>query len=210
MNKNMRIFNSEKITKKQAAKLVHEYLRNVLKEKDIEDISGAQRLKDLYDCHTCVTHVTQVFLKGIILPKSDREFGMNDELTAEELAEIEERIFDRKKRMPPQFVHDKHSTEKSEFIAKAHTGEYFRIPIEEIASLQYPLIIDVRMPSEFEEHHYPGAINIPFHRINLNPHIISDDKFRPIVLMCNEGVNSMLAAEIAAAAGYREVYYSKY
>ena len=204
------VFNEKKITRKQAAKLVHEYLRDKLHEPDEADISGAECLKDLYDCHTCVAHASQVFLKGIILPKSDREFGMNDELTAEELAEIEERIFDRKKRIPPHFEHAKHTTEKSEFFTKAHTEEFLWIPIEEIAFLQSPLIIDVRTPSEFEENHYPGAINIPFHRINLNPHIISDDKFRPIVLICNEGVNSMLAAEIAAAAGYREVYYSKY
>ncbi|MBE5843879.1 MAG: rhodanese-like domain-containing protein [Butyrivibrio sp.] len=198
------IFEKENITKKEAARIVHEYIRDVLGEKDL-DVKPAEYLQDIYDCHTCVQHVTQVYFKGIIFPESDRVFGMQIILGDKELQEIEERVFDKGKRRPPQ-----EKTKKEQPGKDATDKEASYISLEDIKKLNDPLIIDVSMGGDSPEKVVPKAINIPLHKINLNPYIISDDKFRQIVFVCENGTNSKIAAEIAGKNGYCSVFYSKY
>ena len=54
------------ILRKDAAKILHLYLKNIRQVKDEEDISPAAVLKDLYDCRVCADHIAQVFIKGIM------------------------------------------------------------------------------------------------------------------------------------------------
>ncbi len=58
------IFRDKFLERRNAARIVHEFLRRVLKEPDEDDISGAKTLKDLYDCHVCTAHIAQVYSKG--------------------------------------------------------------------------------------------------------------------------------------------------
>lgn len=68
------------ITKKQAAIIIHEYLKRVLKEEDEKDTKKALELKDLYDCRICVKHIEQVYLKGIMDPIIDVASAVKDDL----------------------------------------------------------------------------------------------------------------------------------
>lgn len=96
------------ITRKQAAIIIHEYLRKILKEADETDITRATKLKDLYDCRVCVKHIEQVYIKGIMDPMIDCNaslknglpilFGGNELLTDEEAKTIIERVWDKSKR----------------------------------------------------------------------------------------------------------------
>ncbi|MCR4945952.1 MAG: hypothetical protein K5929_03280 [Lachnospiraceae bacterium] len=54
------------VSRRDAAKIVHIFLRDVLKVPDLADISQAAKLKDLYDCRVCVNDIAQVFLRGIM------------------------------------------------------------------------------------------------------------------------------------------------
>lgn len=58
------------IVRKSAARIIHEYLIKELKKEDLEDISGAAVLRDLYDCRVCVNHIAQVYLRGIMKGKA--------------------------------------------------------------------------------------------------------------------------------------------
>ena len=61
------ILNSEKtLLRKNAARLIHVYLRDKLHQKDERDISKAEKLRDIYDCRVCMNHIAQVYTKGII------------------------------------------------------------------------------------------------------------------------------------------------
>ena len=53
-----------------AAIMIHKYMLEVAGIQDLEDISGAAVLKDLYDCRKCVNHIAQVYLRGIMKPVS--------------------------------------------------------------------------------------------------------------------------------------------
>ena len=54
------------IKRSDAARILHMFLVKVKDIKDLPDISGAEVLKDLYDCRICVNHIAQVYLRGLI------------------------------------------------------------------------------------------------------------------------------------------------
>lgn len=61
-----RLYREDEITRKNIARIIHMYL---LKEKgipELQDISKAGELRDLYDCRVCANHVAQIYLRGII------------------------------------------------------------------------------------------------------------------------------------------------
>ena len=59
-------FCNNTLNRQTAARIIHQFMRIELGVPDLEDISGAKVLADLYTCHTCVNHIAQVFLRGII------------------------------------------------------------------------------------------------------------------------------------------------
>ena len=93
------------ITRKQAAIIIHEFMRKVLLEEDEPDVSAARELKDLYDCRVCVKHIEQMYVKGIMTPMIDREqaadtglpvlFGGNEILSDDEAEAIVKRLSDK-------------------------------------------------------------------------------------------------------------------
>lgn len=97
------------ITRKQAAIIVHEYLKKIIKENDESDVSRAAQLRDLYDCRICVHHIEQVYCKGIMKPLIDHKaakeanlpviFGGNEVLSESEADDIVERLYDKSKRV---------------------------------------------------------------------------------------------------------------
>ena len=56
----------EGMTRGDLAKMLHQYIKNDKGIRDIDDISGAAVLKDLYDCRVCVDHIAQVYLRGLM------------------------------------------------------------------------------------------------------------------------------------------------
>lgn len=187
------------VEKRDAARIVHEFLRRELKEPDEDDWQGAEQLKDLYDCHICVNHVAQVYAKGIMEPVEGRDiFGMRRELTETEVCLIVSRIFGRENRRPPQKPHLQCRAAISLSMQEAmrHLGE------EERA-----LLVDVRTMAEYEEEHLPGAVCVPMADILRNPRGITNDYEVPLFFYCSQGYQSEVAANCAAQAGYEKVFY---
>ena len=54
------------LTRADAARLIHMYLKLSKGVRDIPDISRASELRDLYDCRLCADHIAQVYLRGIM------------------------------------------------------------------------------------------------------------------------------------------------
>ncbi|MCR4989324.1 MAG: glycoside hydrolase family 27 protein [Lachnospiraceae bacterium] len=55
----------EGITRGELAEELHLYIKDK-GVKDLDDISGAEVLKDLYDCRVCAFHIAQVYLRGLM------------------------------------------------------------------------------------------------------------------------------------------------
>ena len=58
------------ISRKNVARILHQYLLKVRDIPDIGDISEAYKLKDLFDCRICANHVAQVYLRGLMDAKN--------------------------------------------------------------------------------------------------------------------------------------------
>ena len=66
-------------------------------------------------------------------------------------------------------------------------------------------IVDVRTPSEFEEGHYPGAVNIPLNELPQRVGEFREMK-KPIVAYCRSGSRSGMAVLILKQNGLDDVY----
>jgi phage shock protein E len=66
------------------------------------------------------------------------------------------------------------------------------------------LIVDVRTPEEFEEEHFPNALNIPVDQLQQR---ITEfgEKNKSLVLYCASGARSAYAAKMLRSAGYTDV-----
>lgn len=69
-----KLYHEDEINRKNIARIIHMYLLKVKGISDLQDISKASELRDLYDCRVCANHIAQVYLRGII---SAKEFSVN-------------------------------------------------------------------------------------------------------------------------------------
>lgn len=76
-----------KISKKIAARIIHEFMTNVLKWQDLE-WKEASELKDIYDCRVCANAIAQVYVRGIMKEAQPGVFGLNNTLSGEEAGQI--------------------------------------------------------------------------------------------------------------------------
>lgn len=69
-----------------------------------------------------------------------------------------------------------------------------------------PTIIDVREPSEYDDGHVEGAINIPIDSLETNPPVLATlAKDAPIVVYCRSGIRAHQSTQILAKLGYTNV-----
>jgi phage shock protein E len=65
-------------------------------------------------------------------------------------------------------------------------------------------IVDVRSSEEFEDEHYPKAINIPVNELQQRLGEVGDHS-TPLVLYCASGSRSAYAARLLSMSGYKQV-----
>jgi rhodanese-related sulfurtransferase len=86
-------------------------------------------------------------------------------------------------------------------------GEYtYFTPDEVQAKLsgdEPPIVVDVRDDWEFERYHIPDAIHIPLDEIAARADEVDSD--REIVVVCEHGMRSEVAADFLISAGYERV-----
>lgn len=57
------------LNRQTAARILHEFLRIECGLDDLQDISSATKLKDLYTCRVCTNHIAQVCARGLMHPQ---------------------------------------------------------------------------------------------------------------------------------------------
>ncbi len=66
------------------------------------------------------------------------------------------------------------------------------------------MIVDVRTTEEFNDEHYPKALNIPVDEVS-DRLTEFGDKSKPVVVYCATGSRSAYAARVLRSAGYSDV-----
>ena len=59
-------FCDKNLNRQTAARIIHQFMKIELGLPDLPDITSANLLADLYTCHTCVNHIAQVYLRGLM------------------------------------------------------------------------------------------------------------------------------------------------
>jgi rhodanese-related sulfurtransferase len=183
------------IERRSAARIVHEALLKEFLEIDEEKWSASEKLIDLYSCHTCVMHIAQVYVKGIMLGRENNVFDVKGNITLSEAAAIVVRMLVRGKRIPQ-------SEDKAYKSIMIHPDEAREMMLTNRRSI----LIDVRTNDEYKQGHIDGSICIPLHDISNNPFSICARKDTPIILYCQKGYKSSLAAQVLIDAGFSKIY----
>lgn len=190
------------LDRKTVARIVHQFLLRERKEQDEVYCAAASKLQDLYDCRVCVSHMMQVYVKGIMDGFTDERgrfiFGMNGGISESEANELVERVFSTEKRTP-------------QTISKTASCTVVRITEEKALCIlqgeKEALLIDVRTEQEYEHAHLKGASNLGLVSILKNPYAVSMRRDVSILLYCSEGYQSEIAAKCLADAGYERIYF---
>lgn len=223
------------VNRMTAARILHGFLRKELGEPDESDWRGAEHLKDIYDCHTCVGHVAQMYAKGI-MEAENQVFGMQRLLTSKEAALYLARVFGTADRLNPgplrteeeeiengRELQEKKTQEKktqeskieskSQILVKDKNTVVRRfetVPYEEALQLlrMYPqaVLLDVRTQAEYEKDGLPGARHVPLLSILEHPEKMEAYLDIPIILYCDQGERSKIAAECLLQSGYQQVF----
>lgn len=82
------------------------------------------------------------------------------------------------------------------------------IEINELSSyMNKAILIDVRMPNEYNISHLNNSINIPVS--NILSGIKKYDKNQTIILYCDYGKRSLMAARLLNSVGYNNLFILK-
>lgn len=200
------VINQEQVLlRKHAARIIHNFLRLELKERDEIDASPAYVLRDLFDCRVCAGHIIQVYVKaimgGITLTDGRMIFAAEEVISEEEAEEIAARVFQTEHR----------ARKKTEEYENAIVSEPKEISLEYAMQLlqeeKRALLVDVRTAREYENGCLEGAVNVPLLNIIKNPFVFAENRDTMILLYCNEGYQSKAAAQCLLETGYSKVVY---
>jgi rhodanese-related sulfurtransferase len=186
---------SNPIERRRAARIIHETLLTEFSEKDENEWSAAGNLLDLYSCRTCVMHIAQVYVKGIMLVRENNVFDVIGNITRAEAAVIVIRMLDKEQRTP-------------QTVSRAYSSKMLQ-PDEArelMSNDNRAILIDVRTNDEYKQGHIAGSICIPLHDISINPYTVSARRDTPIILYCQKGYKSSIAAQLLLDAGYGSIY----
>ncbi len=79
------------IARKTAARICHEFIKNVLGLPDL-DWGEAAKIKDIYECRVCANSIAQVCIRGIMEPGEDGAFGLNRVLGENEINDVIKKV----------------------------------------------------------------------------------------------------------------------
>lgn len=191
----------EAIRRNEAARLLHDFLWREPGEADEEDWGEAKALRDLYDCRVCVAHVAQVYCKGIMTAR-DGVFGMRETVSLAQAREMAARAVSKDRRVNGS--QGRGLLEKAK-VAPRRLGR--AQALEWMAQCDELLCIDVRTAGEYAREHLERFQSIPLMRLLSGPDELAGRPDRPILVGCDGGYRSELAAECLAKAGCRNVAY---
>ena len=210
------LFGEKEIERRQAARILHQFLRLELKEKDESDWQAAMQLQDLLDCRICINHVAQMYTKGIMSAYTNQDMNDSDDLPHEKklifgmhyiVEEVEAKeMFERA--FQPQLRSREHGRVQPQAIKQSSNDQItYEKAIVVLKQNKECLLVDVRTATEYEEWHMEHAINIPMVTILSEPMNFEENKNRIILLYCQRGYQSEIAARCLLDHGYEHVFY---
>jgi rhodanese-related sulfurtransferase len=140
-------------------------------------------------------HIAQVYVKGIMPGRDDKVFDATGSITRAEAASVIVRMLDRQQRIPQTGVR--------EYQRKILSpDEAWELMLNDNTAM----LVDVRTNEEYEIGHIQGSICIPLRDISNNPFSVCERKDTPLILYCQKGYKSSLAAQVLMDTGHSRIY----
>ncbi len=76
------------LNRQTAARIIHTFLLIELQLPDLQDISPATKLKDLYTCRVCANHIAQVYSREIMGADEELYFNHLELITEKEIKKV--------------------------------------------------------------------------------------------------------------------------
>ena len=81
-----------------------------------------------------------------------------------------------------------------------------KVTCDEMKELDDAILIDVRSKNEYDVYHLDNAINIEYTEIDKKIESVVDDKDKKIIVYCQSGKRSDIAAQSLRDLGYKNIY----
>lgn len=191
------------LTRIHAARIIHQYLIYIIHESDIDDWSYARQLSDLYDCHTCVNHIAQIVSKGIMEPiEADGRLLFQSSHPVDDVSASKyiKRMFSLNDRIRIP------SIDRTVFEAERISFEKFNDYISQ-NRFSNLLLIDVRSKQQFDKNHLVNAKHIPLSDILDEKYGFQKSPETTIIIYCDKGYLSQIAANFLVEYGFQNVFY---
>lgn len=189
------------ILRQGAARIAHNVVNNILSEPDEENVDAAKAMTDLYSCRTCVIHVSQMYVKGIMNAREDNLFCGEETLTVAEAEDLIKKVYDASLREP-----------KSSSMYLPEDTDTNSISPDEVLNIMAThdnvALVDVRSLEEYNTGFITGSVCIPLPEIqeNLEATPIAGCEDWVIIVYCQMGSRSEEACRILKESGYTKVY----
>ena len=72
------------------------------------------------------------------------------------------------------------------------------------------MVVDIRTPGEFNQHHINGAVNIDFLSPDFATKLKKLDKNQPILMHCRSGNRSAQSLVVFQRLGFKKIYHLNY
>lgn len=191
----------EFICRGDAARILHEFMLQELGEADEEDWGAAKEIKDLYDCRVCAKHVAQMVCKGIMTAENG-VFARKKHVNGLEAEEAFRRLWDPGTRCAAEKKTADFPKQGND--PKKLTKEEALCMLKECAGIRF---LDVRTPGEYAAGAPEGAENLPLLQLINHPERVASNSETPILLGCDGGYRSEMAAMRLKEVGYVNVSY---
>ena len=178
-----------------AVKFCHLFIGSFMAEEEAEYVSPAEQLLDYNMCKSCLAHVEQLYVKGIVVGRPGPLFDGDAYLTRAEAAVIIAKTLYPSLRTPPiAYQSEAKSLVTSETVANL------------LKYKENAVLLDVRTQEEYEVSHIHGSILMSMDKLVDSDIDKPFDKDSYIIVYGKADSLSRRAYEYLLGAGYEHVY----
>lgn len=202
------VYRKERLDRRTAARILHLFSKQVLKEPETDQVRAAFYIRDLSECRVCAGHIIQVYCKGI-MGLSEQNFFAGKELAQSSLVNSWiEATLKSKKRVPPKALEMKGPQVIS-----------FSECVNLIQQVEKVIVLQLKQEENLQQEEWEPFLELKnvfleksifreltYRELQLNPIGVEENKQCPIVICSRRDPLDYVAAQILYKSGYAEVY----
>lgn len=196
------LYQNKKIENREAARIIHRYLKKEWSEEDIFWHPSTYQIADLFDCKTCADSIAQVYSKGIMNVMRDQghiNFASNETISEQKAREVIDRVYWKELRF---------SVENNSEM-RDYDGPYLINQEEALRTLCKTggYLLAVGNVNNLDEISVNNVINIGFTQVLEHADCLKLDVMERIIVCAENAHIARVVSECLVERGYRNITY---